>query len=119
MELRRVYELFIDTLRSVGINSTDVFLSRRSGQYEIRKADDLPRGTKIVVHLKPEHREYADDDRIRNLIKKYSNFINFPILVNNEKCNVLQVSYVFTYCSLYVQFLPHKEVRFLYYSLYG
>jgi TNF receptor-associated protein 1 len=64
----------------------------RSGQYEIKEADGLSRGTKIVIHLKPEHREYADEARIRTLIQKYSNFINCPIFVNNERCNTVQVS---------------------------
>lgn len=61
-----------------------------SGTYEIREVDNLPRGTKIVIHLKPEAREFADNTRIRSIIKKYSNFVNCPIFVNNEKCNVIQ-----------------------------
>lgn len=61
--------------------------------YEINEAENVPRGTKIVIHLKPECREFADDTRIRNVIKKYSNFVNCPIFVNNERCNLIQVRF--------------------------
>lgn len=39
----------------------------------------LGRGTKIVIHLKEDSGEYADEKTLETLIKKYSEFINFPI----------------------------------------
>lgn len=39
-----------------------------SGTYEIQEAEGVQPGTKIVIHLKPECREYADEDIIRSKI---------------------------------------------------
>lgn len=37
-----------------------------SGVYDIQEADGVAIGTKIVIHLKTECREYADEDRIKS-----------------------------------------------------
>lgn len=37
-----------------------------SGVYEIQEADGVSIGTKIVIHLKTDCREYADEDRIKS-----------------------------------------------------
>jgi len=47
-------------------------------------------GTRIVLHLKDECHEFATKAKIKGIIKKYSNFINFPILVDDEKINTVQ-----------------------------
>lgn len=46
-----------------------------TGSFEIQECDDVDVGTKIVIHLKPECREFADENRIREVVKKYSNFV--------------------------------------------
>jgi len=56
--------------------------------YEIEPAGDLPRGTKIVLHLKDE--EYAKGPRIEEIIKRYSNFVQFPIELNGSVVNTIQ-----------------------------
>ncbi|XP_055846859.1 heat shock protein 75 kDa, mitochondrial [Episyrphus balteatus] len=61
-----------------------------SGSYEIQEAENVAYGTKIVIHLKPECREYADEDRIRAVIKKYSNFVGSSIYLNGKQANVIQ-----------------------------
>lgn len=61
-----------------------------SGSYEIQEAEGVAHGTKIVIHLKPECREYADEDRIRTVIKKYSNFVGSPIYLNGQRANDIQ-----------------------------
>ncbi|XP_049865238.1 heat shock protein 75 kDa, mitochondrial [Pectinophora gossypiella] len=61
-----------------------------SGTYEIQEAEGVPVGTKIVVHLKTDCREFSDDDRVKNIIKKYSNFIGSPIFLNNEQVNSIK-----------------------------
>eukprot|EP01099_Mayorella_cantabrigiensis_P006242 TRINITY_DN5161_c0_g1_i1.p1 TRINITY_DN5161_c0_g1~~TRINITY_DN5161_c0_g1_i1.p1 ORF type:complete len:268 (-),score=81.38 TRINITY_DN5161_c0_g1_i1:4-807(-) len=43
------------------------------------KGDTLGRGTRISLHLKEEQYGYLDQAKIENLIRKYSEFINFPI----------------------------------------
>ncbi len=61
----------------------------RSG-YELEPADDLPRGTKIVVHLTEEEKHYATASTIEGVIKRYSNFVSYPIELNGTKVNTVQ-----------------------------
>ncbi|KAJ8944147.1 hypothetical protein NQ314_009540 [Rhamnusium bicolor] len=43
------------------------------------REDSLKRGTTVSLELKPEAKDFLDHDTVRNLVKKYSQFINFPI----------------------------------------
>uniref|UniRef100_A0A2A4K4C1 Heat shock protein 75 kDa, mitochondrial n=1 Tax=Heliothis virescens TaxID=7102 RepID=A0A2A4K4C1_HELVI len=61
-----------------------------SGTYEIQEAEGVPTGCKLVVHLKTESREFADDDTVKNIIKKYSNFVSSPIFLNDEQVNQIK-----------------------------
>ena len=40
-------------------------LNFRSGTYEIQEAEGVEQGTKIVIHLKPECRQFADDETVK------------------------------------------------------
>lgn len=53
--------------------------STGAGSYTIAQADDASRGSKIVVKLKEGCKEFAKPARVKEIIKKYSNFVNFPI----------------------------------------
>ncbi|EDW72431.1 uncharacterized protein Dwil_GK20717 [Drosophila willistoni] len=61
-----------------------------SGSYEIEEVKDVDFGTKIVLHLKTDCREYSDEDRIKSVIKKYSNFVGSPILLNGKQANEIK-----------------------------
>ncbi|XP_028177360.1 heat shock protein 75 kDa, mitochondrial [Ostrinia furnacalis] len=61
-----------------------------SGMYEIQEAEGLPVGTKIIVHLKTDCREFSDDETVKSIIKKYSNFIGSPIFLNKEQVNSIK-----------------------------
>jgi len=56
--------------------------------YEIESVADLPRGTKIVLHLKDE--TYAKGPEIESIIKRYSNFVPYPIELNGQVVNTVQ-----------------------------
>nr|BAF33716.1 heat shock protein 92 [Paramecium caudatum] len=43
------------------------------------RGDTLGRGTQVTIHLKQDAVEFAEESTIKELIKKYSEFINFPI----------------------------------------
>ncbi|XP_034185256.1 heat shock protein 90 Gp93 [Osmia lignaria lignaria] len=53
------------------------------------RGDTLKRGTTVSLHLKDEALDFLEEDTIRNLVKKYSQFINFPIYLWSSK--VVQV----------------------------
>lgn len=59
-----------------------VWESKADGSFAI--SDDtwnepLGRGTEIRLHLRDEAKEYLEEDKLKELVKKYSEFINFPI----------------------------------------
>lgn len=43
------------------------------------RGDTLGRGTRVTLHLKDDAAEYVEQDKIKNLVKKYSEFIQYPI----------------------------------------
>lgn len=67
----------------------------RTNNYEISESENVNRGTKIVMYLKPDCREYASEDVVRKVINKYSNFVNSPIKLNGSEINTIQVSVYF------------------------
>ncbi|MBP51522.1 MAG: molecular chaperone HtpG [Opitutae bacterium] len=60
-----------------------------SGSYTIEGAEGQRRGTKLVIKLKDDFSEFAKEDRIKEIIKKYSAFVQFPVSVNGEKVNTV------------------------------
>lgn len=60
------------------------------GDYEISDIDGkVSRGTTIEIYLKDETKEFAEKYRLESIIKKHSNFITFPIYLENEKINTI------------------------------
>ena len=60
-----------------------------SGAYEIEQVEGERRGTRIVLKLKEEYKEFAKKDRIEEIIKKYSAFVQFPVKVAGEELNTV------------------------------
>jgi molecular chaperone HtpG len=58
------------------------------GSYEITELEEeLKRGTTIDIHLNEESKDYAEKYRLQQVIKKHSNFISFPIKIDDELIN--------------------------------
>ncbi|MFI5915535.1 molecular chaperone HtpG [Dactylosporangium sp. NPDC051541] len=58
--------------------------SAGEGTYEIETLDEAPQGTTVTLHLKPEDSEdqlfdYTAEWKVREIVKKYSDFIAWPI----------------------------------------
>ena len=71
-------------------NDEDVTYSWESaagGSFVVSKSEDLSltRGTRIVLQLKEDMQEYLEESRLRELVKKHSEFIGFPIKLYVEK----------------------------------
>ncbi|PIN03527.1 hypothetical protein CDL12_23949 [Handroanthus impetiginosus] len=59
-----------------------VWESKADGAFAISEDEwnePLGRGTEIRLHLRDEAQEYLDEYKLKELVKKYSEFINFPI----------------------------------------
>ncbi len=66
------------------------WVSDGMGGYEVEDLDEeMKRGTVIDVQLKEDCQDYLDPERIKSIIKKHSNFISFPIYVEQEKVNTV------------------------------
>ncbi|XP_065170658.1 heat shock protein 75 kDa, mitochondrial [Atheta coriaria] len=61
-----------------------------TGSYEIQEVNGLQPGTKIVMQLKMDCREFCDEETINAVINKYSNFVGSPIILNGKKVNTVQ-----------------------------
>jgi molecular chaperone HtpG len=54
--------------------------------------EQLTRGTKMVLHLKSDNLEFLEERRLKDLVKKHSEFISFPIELLVEKTTEKEVS---------------------------
>ncbi|MGH3821568.1 MAG: molecular chaperone HtpG [Pseudonocardiaceae bacterium] len=64
--------------------------SSGAGTYTISSVDDAPQGTAVTLHLKPEDKEdhlfdYTDSWKIKEIVKRYSDFIAWPIRMATER----------------------------------
>ncbi|GBE58823.1 heat shock protein [Babesia ovata] len=66
--------------------------SDTSGSFSVGQVNDeqvsnsfMKTGTRIVLHIKPECDDYLEDYKIKELLRKYSEFVRFPIQVWVEK----------------------------------
>jgi HSP90 family molecular chaperone len=61
-----------------------------AGSYTIAEAEGVAYGTKIVIDLLPTCEEFSKKQTIESIIKKYSNFVGFPIYLNGAKINMVR-----------------------------
>ncbi len=67
-----------------------LWTSDGTSSFTIEQEEGISRGTRIILELKEETEEYADPESIKRIIKQYSNFVPFPIMVEDEKINTIQ-----------------------------
>lgn len=70
-----------------------VWRSTGTGSYDIEDAPadaDLPRGCTLTLKLKEDAAEFARRSRVEDVVRRYSNFVNFPIKLNGELVNTVK-----------------------------
>ncbi|BBH70878.1 chaperone protein HtpG [Actinoplanes sp. OR16] len=69
--------------------------SAGEGTYTLEDAEDAPVGTAVTLHLRPKDEDdalydYADSWKIKEIVKRYSDFISFPIKFEDETLNSMK-----------------------------
>merc|ERR1712086_354265 len=92
--------LIADKVQVVSKNNDDEQYIRESaagGSFTVVKDTeqiygDVKRGTKIICHLKEDMTEFLEERRLKDLVKKHSEFIGFPIELYTEKSEEKEVT---------------------------
>ena len=76
--------------KAFGSEEANVWTSSGTEGYEIAPCDKADRGTEIILHIKPDtdddkYSKFLQEYEIRNLVKKYSDYIRYPIKMQVTK----------------------------------
>jgi molecular chaperone HtpG len=66
------------------------WVSDGTGSFTISEMSGLRRGTKVIVELKEDAKDYAQKWKINSIIKQYSSFVSFPVKLDGETINTVQ-----------------------------
>ncbi|WP_371184600.1 molecular chaperone HtpG [Xanthomonas sacchari] len=75
-----VYSRRAGLLASEGVH----WSSRGEGEFEVATIEKAERGTRIVLHLKADEKDFADGWKLRGIVRKYSDHIALPIEFQKE-----------------------------------
>lgn len=79
--------------RKAGTSKSSIWESDGQSGFAINNSeDDQAVGTKIILHLKKDAKEFATSDKIKSLIKKYSDHISVPINIKETDGEIEQVN---------------------------
>merc|ERR1719320_1147719 len=92
--------LVADKIRVVSKHNDDeqyIWESAAGGSFTVQKDTELvhgeiKRGTKIICYLKEDQSEFLEERRLKDLVKKHSEFIGFPIELYVEKSKEKEVT---------------------------
>lgn len=58
-----------------------------SGSFSLTPADDLERGTRVILHLKEDAKDLLKEYRLREVVRRYSSFVPHPIKFGDQVLN--------------------------------
>jgi molecular chaperone HtpG len=72
--------------RKAGVDADAVLWeSTADGFFSVEEAKKEVAGTDVVLHMKPEENKYLEEWELRSTIKKYSDYIEYPIVMDVER----------------------------------
>ncbi|WP_171236450.1 molecular chaperone HtpG [Ruegeria sp. HKCCA6837] len=76
--------------RRAGEDEAWLWSSDGKGSFTIEAAQRDTNGTTVTLHLKKDAKEFAEEARIRHIIKTYSEHISFPVKLGEETLNAAE-----------------------------
>lgn len=73
------------TSRKAGSDESWTWESEAKGEFEVRTADRASRGTDITLKLKEDANEYMQEWPVRDVVRKYSDYVRWPIRMEIER----------------------------------
>ncbi|ACF15036.1 heat shock protein Hsp90 [Chloroherpeton thalassium ATCC 35110] len=80
-------EVTIETRHADADSNGYRWKSKGESSYTIEEIEKPTRGTKISFTLKDDAKEFAEEYKVKSIIQKYSNFVDFPIYLGKEQVN--------------------------------
>ena len=71
--------------RKAGAEETWSWQSEAKGDFEIGKSERSARGTEVILHLKDDAKEYLEEWPVRQTVRKYSDYVRWPIKMEIEQ----------------------------------
>jgi molecular chaperone HtpG len=83
------------TTRRAGEATATRWESQGEGAYTVSEAERAEPGTTVTLHLKPEDaeagmRDYTSEHVLRSIVKRYSDFVGYPIKLGEETLNSMK-----------------------------
>ncbi len=90
--------------------------SEGTGSFTVRPIEGIERGTRVVLHLKDDVKDFTEAARIKSIVQRYSSFIPHPIKLDGEVVNQQKAIWVEPASqldeddyNLFYQHLTHQE----------
>lgn len=65
--------------------SAAAWLSTGDDTFTVEPAEKAERGTRLILHLKEDAKEFLEEHRLRDIVRKHSDFIPFPIYIGTSE----------------------------------
>jgi molecular chaperone HtpG len=70
--------------RSATSDKSYKWISAGDGSYTLEEINKTTPGTRIELHLKDDEKEFLDDWKIRSIVKKYSDYVTYPVFLETK-----------------------------------
>ena len=73
--------------RKAGEKESWKWISDGKGEFTIESAEREIAGTTVILHLKKDAKEFLEDERVRHIVRTYSDHISFPVKLGEDNLN--------------------------------
>ena len=106
--------------RKAGTSKSSIWESDGQSGFSINNSEDEQVvGTKIILHLKKDAKEFATTDKIKSLIKKYSDHISVPINIKEADGEIEQANSATAIWTKATSEISDEEYKEFYNSTFG